>query len=133
MSARTPEDVHHRWTRFFLAGDLDGCVSMYEPNAIMIDVGHPGQFVSGHAAIREGLNDLLAIKKEFELRFLKALESGDIAILYSRWKLAGTGRDGSAVRMKGQTSDVVRRQPDGSWLLVIDNPLGHEGIGVAAD
>lgn len=35
--------------------------------------------------------------------------------------------------MKGQTSDVVRRQPDGSWLLVIDNPLGHEGIGVAAD
>jgi hypothetical protein len=47
---------------------------MYEPDAIMIDVGNPGQFVSGHAAIREGLNDLLSIKKDFELRLLKTLQ-----------------------------------------------------------
>ena len=41
----------------------------------------------------------------------------------------GTGADGSEVNLTGQTSDVVRRQPDGTWLLVIDNPFGCEGIG----
>ena len=41
----------------------------------------------------------------------------------------GTAADGSEVNLTGQTSDVVRRQADGTWLLVIDNPFGCEGIG----
>ena len=48
----------------------------------------------------------------------------DIAILYSRWTVSGTGPDGTPVTLGGVTSDVVRRQSDGHWLFAIDNPLG---------
>jgi uncharacterized protein (TIGR02246 family) len=128
MSARTAEDVHHLFTEFLLAGDLDGLVSLYEADAVMVMVPQPGPVVRGHAAIREGLSELLAFRPQFELRILKTLEIEDIAILYARWNFVGTDPDGNAVRMTGLTSDVVRRQPDGSWLLIIDNPVGGEGI-----
>ena len=133
MSARTPEDVHHLFTQFFLAGDLDGMVGLYEPDAVAVMVPQPGPIVRGHAAIREGLKDLLALMRQFELQIQKSLQSGDIAILYARWTLAGTDPDGNDVRVTGLTSDVVRRQADGSWLLIIDNPVGGEGIVVSPE
>ncbi len=128
MSAHTPEDAHLLWTRFLLAGDLEGQVNLYEPDAVMVAVPRPGPVVRGHAAIREGLRDLHALKPKFELNVLKTLKCDDIAILYSRWTLAGVDPDGNDVEMTGLTSDVVRRQPDGTWLFVIDNPVGGDGI-----
>ncbi len=128
MSARTAEDVHHLFTQFLLAGDLDGMVGLYEADAVAVMVPQPGPIVRGHAAIREGLGKLLAFRPQFELQILKTLEIDDIAILYARWNFAGTDPEGNAVRMTGLTSDVVRRQPNGSWLLAIDNPVGGEGI-----
>ncbi len=128
MSARTAEDVHHLFTQFLLAGDLDGMVGLYEADAVAVMVPQPGPIVRGHAAIREGLSELLAFRPQFELQIQKTLEIEDIAILYARWNFAGTDPDGNAVTMTGLTSDVVRRQSDGSWLLAIDNPVGGEGI-----
>jgi uncharacterized protein (TIGR02246 family) len=126
MSARTPEEAHRLWAEAFSAGDLEGLVALYEPDAIVMP--QPGQIVSGHAAIREALGGFLALKPKFDLRFQKALEAGDLALLFSRWTLSGTGPDGAELSLSGQTSDVVRRQPDGSWLFVIDNPFGGQGI-----
>ncbi len=57
------------------------------------------------------------------------LAAADVALLVARWTLKGTDQTtGQAVELTGQTSDVVRRQPDGSWLLVIDNPYGAAGF-----
>jgi uncharacterized protein (TIGR02246 family) len=126
MPASTPEEIHNLWTKAFNAGDLDNLVNLYETKALLMP--QPGQTVSGHAAIREALEGLLALKPKFNLQFQKALESGDLALLFSRWTLTGTGPDGTELSLSGQTSDVVRRQADGSWLFVIDNPFG--GLGV---
>jgi ketosteroid isomerase-like protein len=30
--------------------------------------------------------------------------------------------DGASISMGGTTAEVLRRQPDGRWLYVIDNP-----------
>ena len=73
---------------------------------------------------------MLALKPKFELEFKKAVQAGDIALLFSEWTLSATNPDGNAVEMEGRTSDVARRQPDGRWLVVIDNPSGSEhGFG----
>jgi len=34
--------------------------------------------------------------------------------------------DGKAVTRSGIATDVARRQPDGTWLIVVDNPYGVE-------
>ena len=72
---------------------------------------------------------MFAEKPKFELQFGKAIEAGDdLAFLLSRWTVTGTGQDGDALGMAGQTADVVRRQPDGSWRIAIDNPFGDAAL-----
>jgi ketosteroid isomerase-like protein len=51
-------------------------------------------------------------------------QCGDVALLMSKWTLKGTSTEGEPVSIEGQTSDVVRRQADGSWLFAVDNPFG---------
>ena len=50
----------------------------------------------------------------------------DIALLSNEYTLEGTGEDGKPFTLTGKTSEVVRRQPDGRWLYIIDHPSGAE-------
>jgi uncharacterized protein (TIGR02246 family) len=123
MSARTPEEVPRLWAETFSAGDLDALVALYEEHDAML-VPQPGEAVTGTDAIREALRALLALQPTFNLEVRKVLQTGDIALSFADWTLSGTGPDGEAIEMAAQTSDVVRRQRDGSWRIVIDNPYG---------
>lgn len=129
MAALTPEDVHREWAKAFKAGDLEGMVVLYEPDAAVVE--EPGgDVVSGLGALRQNLQGYLALGAELDgLHLQRCIRGDDLAIVYSGWKLSGgTDPDGNEVNMAGQTTDVVRRQADGTWLLAIDNPFGCEGI-----
>jgi uncharacterized protein (TIGR02246 family) len=122
MAAKTPAQLHEAFVQSFNNADLDSLMSLYEPTATLLPF--PGEPVSGHAAIRDALGQFLALKGHMDLKVDRIILAQDIALLFSSWTLNGTGPDGTAVAMAGQTSDVARRQADGSWLLVIDNPQG---------
>ena len=66
----------------------------------------------------------LAINPQFTIEVTTA-ENGDIALLNSQWQVTGTDPEGNAVSMSGNGSEVVRRQADGSWKFIIDNPGGE--------
>ena len=123
MSASTPEEVPRLWAETFSAGDLDALVALYEEHDAML-VAQPGETVTGTDGIREALSAFLALRPTFNLEVRKVLQTGDIALSFAEWTLSGTGPDGEAIEMAAQTSDVLRRQPDGSWRIVIDNPYG---------
>ena len=128
MPAHTPEEVQRLWAEAFSAHDLEAVMALYEPEATLIP--QPGQVVTGTEAIREALSAFLALKPKFELEFKKAFQAGDIALLFSDWTLSGTDPEGNAIELAGRTSDVARRQPNGSWLVVIDDPYGSaHGFG----
>jgi uncharacterized protein (TIGR02246 family) len=122
MSARTPEEVAQLWAESFSAGDLEALVELYEADATLVP--QPGEVVTGVGAIREVLSALLAMNPTFNLEVRKVLHTGDIALSFADWTLSGTGPDGEAIEMAAQTSDVLRRQADGTWRFVIDNPYG---------
>ena len=42
----------------------------------------------------------------------------------STWNLKGTGPDGSAVELSGESVEILRRQADGTWKFIIDSPWG---------
>ena len=50
--------------------------------------------------------------------------NGDLALLVSDHSVAMTGADGKPTTISGRGTEVVRRQPDGTWRFVIDNPTG---------
>lgn len=121
MSSNTPEALHRAWADYFNAGNLDGLLTLYEADAIMIP--EPGKAVSGLSAIRDVLNGFLALKGTFDLQFQLAHEAGGVALIFSRWVLRAQSANGP-IELKGQTSDVARRQADGRLLMIIDNPFG---------
>jgi uncharacterized protein (TIGR02246 family) len=122
MPARTPEESPRLWAENFVAGDLDALIALYEADATL--VARPGEVVTGTDAIREDLSALLAMQPTFNLEVRKVLQTGDIALSFCDWSLAGTGPDGEPIEMAGQTSDVLRQQSDGIWRIVIENPWG---------
>ncbi|HMA46461.1 MAG TPA: SgcJ/EcaC family oxidoreductase [Frankiaceae bacterium] len=129
MPASSPREVLERFADAFAAHDLDAVMALYEPQAVLVT--QPGTVVGGPAAIREALRGFLAPGSTFASRVEGTLPAGEVALVSSRWTLRGTGPDGGQVELTGQTTDVVRRQPDGSWLFVIDNPWGVAGFAAS--
>jgi uncharacterized protein (TIGR02246 family) len=127
MGAQSPEAVHHLFMEAFNRGDLDGLMALYEPGATL--VSQPGQTATGVQAIKQALSGFLAVKGVMDIQLKKVLRAGDLAQILSIWTLKGTGPDGMPLKLNGQTTDVVRRQSDGSWRLAIDNPYAFQAVG----
>ncbi len=127
MPVRTPQDVHTLWAEAFNRGSLDALMGLYEPGASFVP--QPGQVVSGLDAVRQALAGLLALRGTIHLQPRMVVQAEDVAQLLSTWTISATGQDGKPVTLTGQTTDVVRRQPDGTWRIVIDNPYGSAAAG----
>jgi uncharacterized protein (TIGR02246 family) len=122
MTAATPEATIERFSQLLAAGDLDSMVALYEPDATFAP--QPGESVSGRDAIRAALSGFLAVKPRMTGQIEKVLRAGDTALVANRWSLSGTAPDGQPVSMGATSADVLRRRPDGSWGIVIDDPWG---------
>ncbi|HZA22697.1 MAG TPA: SgcJ/EcaC family oxidoreductase [Dehalococcoidia bacterium] len=122
MPAHKPEELDELFTQAFNSGDLDALVALYEPQACINP--EPGQVATGTQAIREAWSGFLAMNPKLTLEVKNLNQTSDIALTTGNWHLTGTGPDGSPVDMRGQSVEVSRRQPDGTWRFVIDNPFG---------
>lgn len=119
-----PQQLHTLFRDRFRARDIDGILALYEDAAAFLTA--PSPVLVGKAAIREALLGFLAIEGQFDLETRYVARSGDIALLSNAWHLVGKDPSGNPVDMRGQTVEVVRRQPDGSWLYIIDHPFGGQ-------
>jgi uncharacterized protein (TIGR02246 family) len=126
MPARKPEECDILIAEAIRRKDLEAAVALYEPNATF--VLDSGEVVTGRAGIREALKPWLELD---DVRFtteIKAIQSadGNLAISRGTWSATTKGPDGKSVTFTGKNVEVVRRQPDGTWLFVIDNPRGAD-------
>src|SRR4051812_27735095 len=121
MPAQDPRQLHQAWEKAYNSGDVDALVELYEPDAMVFP--QPGNPVTGRDAIREALVPFVALGGQIQMRTAAVIENGDLAVAYSDWSLTGgTDPDGNPVNMEARSTDVMRRQPDGSWLDAIDDP-----------
>jgi uncharacterized protein (TIGR02246 family) len=125
MPATTPEEIHRLFEDAFNAGDIDGLMALYEPDAAVIP--QPGSVVHGTEQVRAGLQAFLALQGRITLDTKLVVTVGDLAFLSNTWSLTGTGPDGKPLTMGATTAEVVRRQADGTWRYVIDNVWGDQG------
>jgi uncharacterized protein (TIGR02246 family) len=124
MSEGTPEQVLASITEGINSGNLDSLMSLYESEAAF--AAQPGNLSHGLAGIREGLAGFIAMKGKLDLKVRRVLQASDLALVTTDWSFAGTGPDGQPVKLANQSADVLRRQADGSWRFVIDNPWGTD-------
>ena len=60
----------------------------------------------------------------FEYAGHEVFVSGDLAIHIAPWKMTGELPDGQEIGDTGLSIAVLRRQANGEWRIVIDNPYG---------
>jgi uncharacterized protein (TIGR02246 family) len=104
------------------AGDIEGALATFEPNAVM--VAQPGVSVMGTEALRGAFKQFLGVNPKIAVTEQEVIQAGDIALHSYTWKMSGKAPDGSAIEQNGFSTVVLRKQPDGRWLMVIDNPFG---------
>lgn len=122
--SQAPESAHRLFEACFNAGDLDGMLALYEEGATF--VRGADDYVNSRAALVEGLRGFLDTRGKIRLETRYAVQHGDLALLSNEWTLTGKAADGEPFTMTGRTVEVVRRQPDGRWLYVIDHPWGAQ-------
>ena len=122
MPTNNPEETNQLLAKALNSGDLEAAVALYEADATFFP--EPGQAVTGTASIREALAGFIAMKPALNIETVVSAITGDTARTQNKWTMKATGPDGSPVDMGGQSAEVVRRQPDGSWKFIIDNPWG---------
>ncbi len=105
-----PEDLPRLFVLRANAGDVEGLVALYEPDAVL--ALPDGKVANGAEAIRRFYAEMLSKQPKLVAGDQgPALLNGDLALTSSR--LA----NGTV------TAEIARRQPDGSWLWAVDQPV----------
>jgi uncharacterized protein (TIGR02246 family) len=121
MSARTPEECDDLFARRIGEGDVDGVVALYEERGCLVMEG--GKPSVGKAEIRKAIETFAALKPRLSMSVTRVVRAGDdLAVLYNDWTLTATGPDGKPIHDSGKALEIVRRQSDGTWLFVVDDP-----------
>jgi len=129
MPVIDPQELHRLFAELVNAGDLDGLVALYEPDAAFL--GPDGASATGSDAIRGRLQGLLAIAPQITPTSSRVIMAGDIALMSNSWRIT-LGGGGEPRELEGTSTEVARRRPDGSWRYVIDNPALAAAVPVAA-
>jgi uncharacterized protein (TIGR02246 family) len=122
VSTERPERVLEAVVEGINTGNYELLMSLYEPEAAFAT--QPGKLVHGLPDICEALDGFVALNGKLDLEISRVLEVGDLALVVGDWSFTGTGPDGEPVKLAAKNADVLRRQADGSWRFVIDNPWG---------
>ena len=121
-AAETPADLDRLFGERVNAGDVEGALALYEADATLVRPDGSG-LATGTAAIREELVKLVALRPQMTLNVTRVLPGGEwIAVVYDDWTLKGTDPSGKRVEFGGHASETVRRQHDGTWRFVVDDP-----------
>lgn len=114
------EEVHALLAAAYNTGDLATVLQIYDANGII--VAEPGTPVAGKEKFEAAVKGILAIKGKMEIKTVYCLQTGDIAVGRSEWSI----KDGDETKVNAKGVEVMKRQQDGTWKVVIDHAFGGE-------
>lgn len=117
-------DPHQLHTAFMAATndhDVEAMLALYEPGGTA--VGLDGAEVRGPEALRAMVVGLTTAIRRIEGGTRKVVVAGDLALSSGTWTADVVLVDGTVVQQSGVTAEVSRRQADGTWKFVVDDPL----------
>ena len=119
------QEVHSSLAAAYNTGDIATVMSIYDGSGII--VADPENPVSGKEKFEAAVKGILAIKGKMEIKTVYCLQVGDVAVGRSEWRITDEGK--TKVAAKG--IELLKRQSDGTWRVLIDHAFGAEGNLVA--
>ena len=110
-------------TAAFHAGDIEGVMDTYEKNALI--VFEPETPVTNEQQLREMFKAIMQLKPKFTYHGHEVFITGEMAMHITPWTMTATTPDGNIINQAGLSIAVLRKQRDGEWLMVFDNPHGQ--------
>ena len=100
-------------------------LALYAEDATLVP--RPGDAVTGAGALRKALSGFLSLSpRETFVQTVGVLVAGDLALTQSHWGLQGTQPDGTNVVLDHYGVEVMRRNSDGSWRFLVDDPFAGD-------
>ena len=110
-------------TESFQANNIAKVMASYETQATV--VFEPEAPVSNAAQLEQMFTGMAMVNPIFEYAAgHEVFVNGDVALHIAPWTMTGRTPEGQEIAQDGLSVAVVRRQADGSWKMVIDNPHG---------
>jgi uncharacterized protein (TIGR02246 family) len=109
-----------KWMAASKAGDLQTVLSLMAEDVVFMVPGRPPFGKAEFAVMSEAMKDM-HVEGKSEIEDLKIF--GDWAWLRNHLTIAVTPPGGETVRRLGYTLTILRKEPNGTWLLVRDANL----------
>ena len=134
--AKTPDELLKLLGERIKAKDLAGIIALHEPEAAVVN--YDGSIVRGHTNIRAFYVEWFASDPVLTVNPRQTVVAGGergsdgklrgrTASVMGDYSLEQTAADGTRETFSGNFCDIVRQQPDGTWLYVHDNPYPPHG------
>lgn len=120
MTVADPRRMNQAFASAFNSRSLDRLLALYEPGAVL-RVDGSGRDLTGTGEIADALQALLQVPGQMISTNRFCILRDDLALLRADWEIVDG--DGTAIA-SGSSAELVRRQPDGTWLYVIDHAAG---------
>ena len=119
--AQDPQDLLSIIQDAINRADLDAFLAAHDDGAAVV-VPPDGRPARGHDEIRAAMTPVLAMRPHLETAVVQTLVADRFALSHSRWRLV-LSENGSRSELRGLGTMVSRRTEDGTWRIVLDNPL----------
>jgi uncharacterized protein (TIGR02246 family) len=119
-----PEDLHPALSEAYNAGDLEAMLSLYDPKAAFVI--KPSRVTNSPAELRAAIQHFIALRGRLTVNPDSFARSDNVVLVLGTFTLSGSRSDGTPFERMSRFADVLRRQPDGRWLIAIDNPYGGD-------
>ena len=115
-------------TSAFHKKNIAGVLTSYEDGAAVIF--EPGKRVSDPVVLKQMFEGAFQLDPRFSYpNGHEVYISNDIALHIAPWVMKGKSPDGVEIKQSGLSVAVLRKQENGAWLLVLDNPHGQLLMG----
>jgi ketosteroid isomerase-like protein len=109
------------------AGKFDEAVAFYAEDVAF--VAQPGTVLRGREQARLVLEQMSKAFQRFAIVRRETVEVGDLALHQSSWVGWTSAETDAPSDAQGATADVMRRDADGVWRFIVDNPWGAAILG----
>lgn len=114
----------HAMTDAFHKQNINQIMASYEENPVIMF--EPGTKVDNNEGVIAMFQGAFEINPKYSYpNGHEVIIAGDLALHIAPWKMQGVTPDGQSLEETGLSVAVLRKQEDGRWLLVLDNPHGQ--------
>lgn len=118
-----PEDMNKTFAQAYNSGNVDNIDLLFESEAKVVT--YDNSTISGQKEYHQEHLNLLKIGGKMISINQSCIVFENIALLSAEWKINTWNEDGEPLEISGKSTEVIRKQNDGTWLYVIDNPFGN--------